>query len=226
MITQSAISPASSRAHRCSVTASLNVLLSSRTLVTAVTVSSRLVMAATGGSPAALRRRPLRALVLGARRVGRGRADPRRRAAGGRGDDEHRRVAGQVGRGRGQRASTGPSAVRIRQLAVRGFPVRSDGGELRLHRGPERQVDERGSGLPVAYPDGDPSSAAAWLFARLIVPSCSSRNSGTGACWNTACSSRRSVRTASGRTSAALVVGAARGPGRPRRAPRSRRRAR
>ena len=51
MITQSAISPASSRAHRCSVTASLNVLLSSRTLVTAVTASSRRVMAAMAGSP-------------------------------------------------------------------------------------------------------------------------------------------------------------------------------
>ena len=40
-----ACSPASSRAQRCSVTASLNVLLSSSSLVTAVTMSIRRVMA-------------------------------------------------------------------------------------------------------------------------------------------------------------------------------------
>ena len=79
MITQSAISPASSRAHRCSVTASLNVLLSSSTLVTAVTMSSRLVIAAIGvsaavlpvlpASPGALPRGPLRPLARGVRAV-------------------------------------------------------------------------------------------------------------------------------------------------------------
>ena len=40
---QLAISPASSRAQRCTVTASLNVLLSSSSLVTAVTMSIRRV---------------------------------------------------------------------------------------------------------------------------------------------------------------------------------------
>ena len=44
-ITQLAMSPASSRAQRWSVTASLNVLLSSSSLVTAVTMSIRRVMA-------------------------------------------------------------------------------------------------------------------------------------------------------------------------------------
>ena len=44
-ITQLAMSPASSRAHRWRVTASLNVLLSSSSLVTAVTISIRRVMA-------------------------------------------------------------------------------------------------------------------------------------------------------------------------------------
>ena len=44
-MSQLAISPASSRAQRCRVTASLNVLLSSRSLVTAVTMSIRLITA-------------------------------------------------------------------------------------------------------------------------------------------------------------------------------------
>jgi len=43
-MTQLAMSPASSRAQRCSVTASLNVLLSRSSLVTAVTMSIRRVM--------------------------------------------------------------------------------------------------------------------------------------------------------------------------------------
>jgi len=55
MITQLATSPASSRAQRWRVTASLNVLLSSSSLVTAVTISVRRVMARTrssrGGRP-------------------------------------------------------------------------------------------------------------------------------------------------------------------------------
>jgi hypothetical protein len=49
---QLAMSPASSRAHRCSVTASLNVLLSRRSLVTAVTMSIRRAMASTVPSAA------------------------------------------------------------------------------------------------------------------------------------------------------------------------------
>ena len=50
MMTQSASSPASSRAHRCRVTASLNVLLSRSSRVTDVTMSSRLVIAVMAGS--------------------------------------------------------------------------------------------------------------------------------------------------------------------------------
>ena len=75
MMTQSASSPASSRANRCMVSASLNVLLSSSSLVTAVTMSSRLVIATIAGSvtsssaaeAAAGPRRPGRPAVGGAR---------------------------------------------------------------------------------------------------------------------------------------------------------------
>ena len=51
MMTQVGEIAASSRAQRCSVTASLNVLLSSSSLVTAVTVSIRRVIARTRVPP-------------------------------------------------------------------------------------------------------------------------------------------------------------------------------
>src|SRR5215831_4082535 len=47
--------------------------------------------------------------------------------------------------------------------------------------------------LPVAYPGPEPSSSPAAALTRRIVPSAPSRNRGTGACWKTACSSRRSA---------------------------------
>ena len=140
MMTQSASSPASSRAHRCRVTASLNVLLSRSSRVTAVTMSSRLVIAVMAGSVVVLdhgrgggvgRRRPPSAAGDGG--IGPGRGD---------GDHEQRRVAWQLDGGRRQRGVERPG--RGQHPAV-GLPVRAGPGDrrqLRLQRGPERQVDE------------------------------------------------------------------------------------
>ena len=66
-ITQLAMPPASSRAQRCSVTASLNVLLSSSTLVTAVIMSIRRVIAPTSA--------PVSSAGLGAARLARAGTD-------------------------------------------------------------------------------------------------------------------------------------------------------
>ena len=52
--------------------------------------------------------------------------------------------------------------------------------------------------LPTAYPGPEPSSSAARVLTRCTVASGPSRNIGTGASWNTARSSRRSVSSASG----------------------------
>ncbi len=98
-------------------------------------------------------------------------------------------------------AVTGPPAVSSRQETERGCPVRVTAASCVAKAARNGRSTNAPSGLPVAYPVGAPSSSAALLLARRIVPSCSSRNSGTGACWNTACSRRRSVRTDSGSTS-------------------------
>ena len=205
MITQSAISPASSRAHRWSVTASLNVLLSSRTLVSAMTASSRRVMAAMAGSPTVSR------AAFAAGRAGRFPGLPSGSAASSAtppaapGKIVTIRTGGSPGSSAAaavRATSSGPSAVRIRQFAVRGLPVRATAASCVWTAALKGRSMKALSGLPVAYPDGAPSSAAALLLARLIVPSCSSRNSGAGACWKTACNSRRSACTDSGATSA------------------------
>ena len=204
MSTQSAISPASSRAHRCSVTASLNVLLSSSTLVTAVTASSRRVMAATAGSPFAFAAG--RFAGLSSRCGSPATAGTAVRVA------VTIRTDGSPGRSAAaavSMTSTGPSPLSSRQPAVRCLPVRATAASCVCTVARKGRSTNAVSGLPVAYPVGDPSSAAASLLARLIVPSCSSRNSGTGACWKTACSSRRSARTDSGSASAGELPAAA-----------------
>ena len=135
-ITQLAMSPASSRAHRCSVTASLNVLLSSSSLVTAVTMSIRRVMARTSalGSSAGFRASPAVGLA--------------RRFAGWPGlaavTTSSRVPSCNVMTSAVRVASTGPSGPSSLHSTCLAVPGPRGRGELALDRGPRGQVDERG----------------------------------------------------------------------------------
>ena len=130
-ITQLAMSPASSRAQRCNVTASLNMLLSSSSLVTAVTMSIRRVMART--SPAASSPSCARA------RVALDGTDPP-----GAAETTSRRVPScSVITSAARVAVDGP--VRPEQPALHqpGLPCARGRGQLALDRGAGRQIHER-----------------------------------------------------------------------------------
>ena len=159
MITQSAISPASSLAHRCRVTASLNVLLSSSSRVTVVTMSIRWVIDAIDASapgaafaasfpasfPAALGRcERAGAVCWGAAVITSTGGSPGRSIA----------VAVSV-------MSSWPSAASMRQSARRGPPVRATAASCVCTAARDPRSTKFVSGLPVAYPVGTPSSVAA-----------------------------------------------------------------
>ena len=137
------------------MTASLNVLLSSRTLVTAVTASSRRVMAAMAGSPLAF---------AAARFAGLSSRSAAIAPDGAPGVAVTIRTGGSPGRSAAAAVSvtsTGPSEARIRQPTVRGLPVRATAASSVWTAALKGRSTNAVSGLPVAYPDGDPSSAAA-----------------------------------------------------------------
>ena len=178
------------------------------TRVTAVTASSRRVMAAMAGSPPF----PLAARALRQPYCPSGAIEPDR-AAGCRGDDPHGRVTGQVGRGRRQRDVDGtvggqdPAADRARLARSR------DGGEQRLDGRPEGQVDERGQRLARRVPGRRPEQRRRLVVGPPDRPVLFEQEQRDGVCWNTACSSRRSVRTASGSTSFGGMSALAADPG-------------
>ena len=189
MMTQSASSPASSRAHRCRVTASLNVLLSRSSRVTDVTMSSRLVIAVMAGSVASSitagaapsAAAPPAAVTAESAPAG---ATVTMNSGGSPGSSTAAAV---------RVASSGPVEVSTRQLAFRSAPVRATAASCVCSAARNGRSTKDVSGLPVAYPAGNPSSAAARSFARRIVLSCSSRNRAAGVRWKAACSSRRSA---------------------------------
>jgi hypothetical protein len=117
-ITQLAMLPASTRAHRCSVTASLNVLLSSSTRVTAVTMSIRRVIAPTSPSASSAGGEAGRRARAGAGAgAGAGaRAGPAAAVCGLAAATTTSRVpSGKVMTSTARVTSTGPSAPSIRQ---------------------------------------------------------------------------------------------------------------
>ncbi len=137
MMTQLAMSPASSRAQRCTVTASLNVLLSRSSPVTAVTMSIRRVMAAAMSSEGTTlpRPRPLWGGAFPAPRLptpARGAGHHEQARAVLQGDDVRGQGGGRPGRP-GRAAGTPPAG-----------PSRPRGrGQLALDRGAGRQIHER-----------------------------------------------------------------------------------
>jgi len=175
-ITQLATSPASSRAQRCSVTASLNVLLSSSSLVTAVTMSIRRVIAWTSPVPLSSCREGLGEVCAPAA------ATTSSRVPSWRVMTSAARVAG-----------TGPSGPSSRHSTSRAFPVRATAASWLLSAARDGGSTNAVRAFPVAYPGGAPIRSPALPFARRTVASASSTNKGTGAWVNTARSRARSA---------------------------------
>ncbi len=189
-ITQLAMSPASRRAHRWIVRASLKVLLSSSSLVTAITRSIRRVMART--APSAVIPLPCSrgaaVLVRFAGRVG---------FAGAAVTTSSLAPSGNVTASTNRDASAGPSGPSSLQSTCRAVPVRATAARRLCTAAREGRSTNAVSGLPVAYPGGAPIRSPALPLARRTVPSGSSTNKGAGAPWKTPRSKARSALTES-----------------------------
>jgi hypothetical protein len=188
-ITQLAKSPASSRAHRWIVRASLKVLLSSSSLVTAITRSIRRVMARTAAS-AVLPLSRSRGVAPLAAAAG---SDPATGFAGAAVTTSSRAPSCNVTASTVRDASAGPSGPSSLHSTCRAVPVRATAASWLCTAARDGRSTNAVSGLPVAYPGGAPIRSPALPLARRTVPSGSSTNKGAGAPWKTPRSKARSA---------------------------------
>ena len=109
--------------------------------------------------------------------------------------------------------STGPSEVRIWEADRARLARSRDGGEQRLDGRPEGQVDERGQRLARRVPGRRPEQRRRLVVGPPDRPVLFEQEQRDGGLLEMACSSRRSVRTASGSTSFGGMSALAADPG-------------